>query len=105
MDDTPLPGMTRAEQDLVHHYLRAVDLMGRLNPAHEPGRIPTVAITHTAQALVAAAKELTKALEDMLERGEKEIYGPTLTRAMLLLDAQRRTERVVIRHDEGREAG
>jgi hypothetical protein len=100
VDDTPLPGMTQAEQDLVHHYLRAVDLMGRLNPAHEPGRIRTVAITHTAQALVSAARELTRALEAMLARGEKDIYGPTLTRAMLLLDAQRRTERVLIR-DEG----
>ncbi|WP_207926989.1 hypothetical protein [Actinocrispum wychmicini] len=94
--DAPLPGMTRAEQDLVHHYLRAVDLMGRLNPAHEPGRIPTIAVTHAAQALVSAARELVKALEAMVDRGEKEIYAPTLTRAMLLLDAQRRTERVLI---------
>jgi hypothetical protein len=105
MDDTPLPGLTQAEQDLVHHYLRAVDLMGRLNPAHAPGRIPTVAITHTAQALVSTARELTKALEAMLERGEKEIYGPTLTRAMLLLDGQRRTERVQIKDDVAPEAG
>jgi hypothetical protein len=36
----------------------------------------------------------------MVARGEKDIYGPTLTRAMLLLDAQRRTERVLIRDEE-----
>ena len=30
----------------------------------------------------------------MIERGEGEIYGPTLTRAMLLMDADARTARV-----------
>jgi hypothetical protein len=100
--EPPLPGLTQAEQDLVHHYLRAVDLLGRLNPAHEPGRIPTYACTHAAQALVSAAKELVQALEAMVERGEKEIFAPTLTRAMLLLGAERRTERVRI-EDKGPE--
>ena len=92
-----LPALTVAEKDLVHHYLRAVDLVGRLNPSHEAGRIPTSAFRHSAQALMATAREINTAVERMLDRGETDIFAPTLTRAMLMLDAERRSERTAIK--------
>lgn len=92
-DPASFPGLTLAEQDLVEGYLRIADLLGRMNPAREPSRLPTSYYRNPAQALVAAARELAAAVEAMIERGETEIYGPTLTRAMLMMDAEARTGR------------
>jgi hypothetical protein len=92
-----LPALTVAEKDLVHHYLRAVDIVGRLNPSYEPGRVPTSAFRQSAQALLAAARQINDAVERMIDRGESDIFAPTLTRAMLMLDAERRSERAAIR--------
>lgn len=93
--------MTAAEKELAHYLLRAVDLLGRMNPSREPGRIPTSSYRHSAQALVAAAREINAAVERMIERGEDELFAPTLTRAMVLLGAEKRSERVVIRNRFG----
>ena len=42
MSESPtFPGLTLAEQQLVEGYLRVADLLGRMNPGREPGRIPT----------------------------------------------------------------
>jgi len=90
-----------AEQQLVEGYLRLADLLGRINPAREPGRIPTKYYRNPAQALVAAARDLAATVEAMIERGEGEIYGPTLTRAMLLMDAEARTGRVRVIPPDG----
>ncbi|MGN2636947.1 hypothetical protein ACWEKT_05055 [Nocardia takedensis] len=92
-----LPALTAAEKDLVHYLLRAIDLIGRMNPSQEPGRVPTSAYRHSAQALVAAAADINAAVERMIERGEEDLFAPTLTTAMLLLDAERRSERAVVR--------
>ncbi|MET7767184.1 hypothetical protein [Nocardia sp. NPDC005366] len=100
MSSTPgrLPGLTAAEKELVDQLLRAIDLLGRMNPSREPGRIPTSAYRHSAQALLAAARNINAAIEHMIDRGETELFAPTLTRAMTLLDAEKRSERVVIRN-------
>jgi hypothetical protein len=95
------PGLTLAEQQLVEGYLRVADLLGRINPGREPGRIPTKYYRNPAQALVAAARDLAATVEAMIERGEGEIYGPTLTRAMLLMDAEARTGRVRVTPPDG----
>ncbi|WP_216905775.1 hypothetical protein [Nocardia noduli] len=88
--------MTTAEKDLVHHYLRAVDLLGRMNPSLEPGPIPTSAYRHSAQALIATAKDIDAAITRMIERGEDHLFAPTLTSAMLRLDAEKRSSRTAI---------
>ncbi|MEV5505444.1 hypothetical protein [Streptomyces orinoci] len=89
----PLPGLTRAEGELVDRYLEVLDLLGRINPAR--GR-DTYQGLRAAQALVVAAKGLCGALTLMYERGERKVYAGTLARAMRVLDGERRAGRVML---------
>ncbi|OII68374.1 MULTISPECIES: hypothetical protein [unclassified Streptomyces] len=92
----PLPALTRAEGAYVDGYLDVVDLLARLNPArcsHTYGAL------RAAQALVARAAALRDALALMHERGEHEVYAPTLARALRALDGERRTGRVTLPQD------
>jgi hypothetical protein len=92
-----LPALTRAECELVDRYLETVDLLGRINPAR---RGDTYGALRAAQALVGRAKALRDALELMHERGESELHGPALVRALRLLDGERRTRLPAIPHKE-----
>ena len=96
MQEPTFPALTLAEQGLVERYLRVVDVLARMNPAREPGRLPTTYWRQPAQALLAASRDLLASVEEMIERGEDEIHAPTLTRAMVLLDADTRTGRLRI---------
>ncbi|GCB51509.1 hypothetical protein SNL152K_8865 [Streptomyces sp. NL15-2K] len=49
-----------------------------------------------AQALVGKAAALRDALALMHQRGETELHAPTLTRALRVLDGERRTARVTL---------
>lgn len=92
----PLPALTRAEGELIDRYLEAVDLLGRINPARPGG---TYRGLRAAQALVRKAVELRDALALMHQRGEMELHGDTLARALRVLDGERRTARVVLPPD------
>ncbi|MEU1460888.1 hypothetical protein ABZ467_09415 [Streptomyces sp. NPDC005727] len=92
----PLPALTRAEGELIDRYLEAADLLGRINPAR-PG--DTYSGLRAAQALVRKAAELRDALALMHRRGEAELHGDTLARALRVLDGERRTARVVLPPD------
>ncbi|MDQ1012254.1 hypothetical protein QFZ82_006739 [Streptomyces sp. V4I23] len=89
----PLPGLTRAEAELIDRYLEVVDLLGRINPSR---------VTHTygalraAQALVGRATALKDALTLMHLRGENEVYADTLAEALRILDGERRANRVTM---------
>ncbi|MET8772807.1 hypothetical protein [Streptomyces sp. NPDC004658] len=96
-DLPPLPALTRAEGDLIDRYLEAVDLLGRINPAR-PG--DTYQGLRAAQALVRKAAELRDALALMHQRGETELHGDTLARALRVLDGERRTARVTLPPDD-----
>lgn len=89
----PLPALTRAEGDLIDRYLDAVDLLGRINPAHDGD---TYRGLRAAQALVRTATELRDALALMHRRGETELHAATLGRALRVLDGERRTARVAV---------
>ncbi|MEU6507526.1 hypothetical protein [Streptomyces sp. NPDC046942] len=89
----PLPALTRAEGDLIDRYLEAVDLLGRINPALDGD---TYRGLRAAQALVRKAAELRDALALMHRRGEAELHGDTLARALRVLDGERRTARVAL---------
>ncbi|GHJ39137.1 hypothetical protein [Streptomyces sp. TS71-3] len=89
----PLPALTRAEGDLIDSYLAVVDLLGRINPAR-PG--DTYSGLRAAQALVAKAATLRDALVRMHQRGESELHAETLTRALRVLDGERRAARVAV---------
>ncbi|MFI9757389.1 hypothetical protein ACIHFB_05540 [Streptomyces sp. NPDC051963] len=89
----PLPALTCAEGELIDRYLDVVDLLGRINPAHHGD---TYRGLRAAQALVSKASELRDALALMHQRGETELHAPTLTRAMRVLDGERRTARVIV---------
>jgi hypothetical protein len=89
----PLPALTRAEGDLVDHYLRIVDLLGRINPARGTD---TYGALRAAQALPAEAAGLRDALTAMHSRGETELHAATLARALRVLDGERRSERVTM---------
>jgi len=89
----PLPALTRAEGELIDRYLDAVDLLGRINPAHHGD---TYRGLRAAQALVSKAVALRDALAVMHQRGETELHAPTLRRALLVLDGERRTARVTV---------
>ncbi|MEU6279222.1 hypothetical protein [Streptomyces sp. NPDC047028] len=89
----PLPALTRAEGELVDRYLDVVDLLGRVNPARDAD---TYRALRAAQALVRKAEELRDALALMHRRGETELHGETLARAMRVLDGDRRTARLVL---------
>ncbi|GLX51023.1 hypothetical protein ACF09H_16890 [Streptomyces sp. NPDC014983] len=92
----PLPALTQAEGELVDHYLAVVDLLGRINPARDGD---TYRGLRAAQALVRKAEELRAALELMHERGERELHGGTLARALRVLDGERRAARVALPPD------
>ncbi|WP_413802705.1 hypothetical protein [Streptomyces iranensis] len=89
----PLPALTRAEGNVIDGYLEVVDLLGRINPAR--GR-DTYGSLRAAQALVGKATALRDALTLMHERGESELHTATLTRALRVLDGERRAERVTL---------
>ncbi|MGW4736234.1 hypothetical protein ACWEQC_45070 [Streptomyces shenzhenensis] len=92
----PLPALTRAESELIDHYLEAVDLLGRINPARTRH---TYHALRAAQALVRTAVELRDALALMHRRGESEVHAATLARALRVLDGERRTARVAVPPD------
>ncbi|MEU3029732.1 hypothetical protein ACPCBC_27370 [Streptomyces incarnatus] len=92
----PLPALTHAEGEVVDHYLAVVDLLGRINPAHDGD---TYRGLRAAQALVRRAEELRDALELMHDRGEREVHGSTLARALRVLDGERRAARVALPPD------
>ncbi|OIK01375.1 hypothetical protein [Streptomyces colonosanans] len=89
----PLPALTRAEAELIDGYLDVVDLLGRINPARSGD---TYRGLRAAQALVSKAAALRDALALMHQRGESELHGPTLTRALRVLDGERRTARLTV---------
>ncbi|MER6124873.1 hypothetical protein ABT173_19970 [Streptomyces sp. NPDC001795] len=89
----PLPALTRAEAELIDRYLDIVDLLGRINPAHSGD---TYRGLRAAQALVSKAAALRDALTLMHQRGENELHGPTLARALRVLDGERRAARVAV---------
>ncbi|MGW2489927.1 hypothetical protein ACWCV9_22295 [Streptomyces sp. NPDC001606] len=92
----PLPALTRAEGELIDRYLESVDLLGRINPARAGN---TYHGLRAAQALVRKATELRDALDLMHRRGETELHGHTLARALRVLDGERRTARVALPSD------
>lgn len=89
----PLPALTRAEADLVDHYLAAIDQLGRVNPTR--GR-HTLSALQAAQALVRTSQDLRGALATMHGRGEVDLYSVELGRALRVLDGERRTARLLL---------
>ncbi|ARF58992.1 hypothetical protein [Streptomyces gilvosporeus] len=89
----PLPALTRAEGEVIDRYLEVVDLLGRINPARSGG---TYSALRAAQALVRSAAALREALALMHSRGESELHTATLTRALLVLDGERRAGLVTV---------
>jgi hypothetical protein len=86
-----MPALTSAEADAIHHYLAVVDYLGRINPARADH---TYRALLAAQGLASHATALRDALALMFERGETEMYSEALTRALRILDAQRRIARI-----------
>ncbi|MGW8376874.1 hypothetical protein [Streptomyces sp. ODS28] len=86
-----LPALTRAEGEFVDRYLEVLDQLGRINPARSTG---TYGALRAAQALASSACALRDALALMHERGESEVHGATLVRALRVLDGERRAARV-----------
>lgn len=89
----PLPALTRAEGEVVDRYLEALDQLGRINPARAHH---TYTGLRAAQNLVVAATALRDALAVMHERGEHEMHGGTLARALRILDGERRAGRLAL---------
>ncbi|MFF4183155.1 hypothetical protein ACFYZ9_08195 [Streptomyces sp. NPDC001691] len=89
----PLPALTRAEAEFIDSYLEVVDLLGRINPAH--GR-DTYTALRAAQALVGRAVAVRDALTLMHLRGETRVHSETLTRALRVLDGERRAGRLTV---------
>ncbi|MFE4857516.1 hypothetical protein [Streptomyces sp. NPDC056670] len=89
----PLPALTRAESEFIDSYLAVVDLLGRINPAHGHD---TYAALRAAQALVGRAASLKDALTLMHARGESRVHAQTLTRALRVLDGERRAGRLTV---------
>ncbi|MFD5395840.1 hypothetical protein ACFWJW_16645 [Streptomyces sp. NPDC127097] len=83
----PLPALTRAEGELIDRYLEVLDLLGRINPARGGD---TYTGLRAAQALVGKAAGLRDALTLMHDRGESELHRETLTRALRVLEGERR---------------
>jgi len=96
-----MTALTAAEREFVDRYLAVVDLLGRINPANAEA---TYGALRAAQALVGEASALRDALETMLERGEKEVFGDALLQVIRELDGQRRTGRLAL-PDEHSPAG
>ncbi|MEV0492358.1 hypothetical protein [Streptomyces atratus] len=89
----PLPALTRAEGEFIDCYLEVLDQLGRINPAHGSD---TYGALRAAQALASRAGALRDALTLMHERGEAQIHAATLTRALRVLDGERRAGRVTV---------
>lgn len=89
----PLPALTRAEGEFIDRYLQVIDQVGRINPAHGGD---TYGALRAAQALASYAATLRDALTLMHERGEDRIHAATLTRALRVLDGERRAGRVTV---------
>ncbi|MFG3437519.1 hypothetical protein ACGF0J_09770 [Nonomuraea sp. NPDC047897] len=92
--EPPLPALTRAEQDFLHHYLRILELLGRINPASAEHTYTGV---NASQALVTEAARLRDALTLMYDRDEKEIHSEPLVRALRILGAEDRLRRLSLR--------
>lgn len=97
IDKPGVPALTEAEKDFVDAYLAILDRVGRINPGAGIGK--TYSALRAAQALVSDAQELRETLDLMMGRGEREIFGDVLTRALLELDGSRRSRRVFISAD------
>ncbi|MEK8169644.1 hypothetical protein NKH77_07135 [Streptomyces sp. M19] len=93
----PLPALTRAEGAVVDRYLEVLDLLGRINPVR--GR-DTYTALRAAQALPGRTAALRDALALMHERGESELHAEVLTRALRVLDGERRAGRITVPPDE-----
>lgn len=89
----PLPALTRAEAEFIDRYLQVVDQVGRINPARADD---TYRALRAAQALASHAAALRDALTLMHERGEARIHSAALTRALRVLDGERRAGRVTV---------
>lgn len=89
-----LPALTDAESRFVDQYVAVLDALGRLNPANVGGH--TYSLVRASQDLAAASTRLRDAAAVMWERGEREVFAPTLVRALLLLDGERRTTRLLL---------
>ncbi|MFD0024290.1 hypothetical protein [Streptomyces sp. NPDC058382] len=89
----PLPALTRAEGEFIDRYLEVIDQLGRINPARADD---TYGALRAAQALASHAAALRDALALMHERGEGRIHSATLTRALRVLDGERRAGRVTV---------
>ncbi|MCX5383788.1 hypothetical protein [Streptomyces sp. NBC_00083] len=89
----PLPALTRAEGAFIDSYLEVVDSLGRINPAHGHD---TYGALRAAQALVGRAAALRDALTLMHLRGEERVDAGTLTRALRVLDGERRAGRLMV---------
>ncbi|EGJ78864.1 hypothetical protein STTU_6075 [Streptomyces sp. Tu6071] len=98
----PLSALTRAEGELVDHYLATAELLGRVNPARGDD---TYAALRAAQALVAEVTRLRDALALMHARGETALHRATLERALRVLDGERRAGRVAVPPPEEAGAG
>ncbi|MFE0381764.1 hypothetical protein ACFW1M_40825 [Streptomyces inhibens] len=94
----PLPALTRAEGELIDSYLAVLDLLGRINPTRGGH---TYSGLRAAQALVGKAAELRDALTLMHNRGESELHRAALTRALQVLDGERRAGLVTVPPPEG----
>ncbi|WP_432094523.1 hypothetical protein [Streptomyces sp. bgisy100] len=92
----PLPALTRAECELVDRYLEVLDLVGRINPTRGTH---TYTALRAAQALVGRATALRDALTLMHDRGESRLHATTLTRALRVLDGERRATRATLPPD------
>ncbi|PNE37549.1 MULTISPECIES: hypothetical protein [Streptomyces] len=94
----PLPALTRAEGQVIDRYLEVLDLLGRINPARGTS---TYGSLRAAQALVAKSAELRDALALMHDRGESELHTEALSRALRVLDGERRALRVTVPPQDG----
>ncbi|MBB2914445.1 hypothetical protein FHS43_005757 [Streptosporangium becharense] len=91
--ERPLPALTRAEQDFLNHYLRIIELLGRINPAYAEY---TIGGMNAAQALVSEAVKLREALTLMYDRAETEIHREPLVQALRMLGAEERVRRLSV---------
>jgi hypothetical protein len=90
-DIARMPALTRAEADVVDSYSAVLEHLSRINPARQD---ETYGALRAAQALVAEATALRDALALMFERGETTFHSTTLVRALRVLDADKRIDRI-----------
>jgi hypothetical protein len=86
-----IPGLTAAEADLLEHYVRILELLGRLNPARTASTVHGCLV---GQALVSEARALHAALASMQSRGQDEVFHHVLSRALRHLQADRHLARL-----------